>query len=160
MILLTSSNIDGNYKTEVWRSLDAAETWTRLSPTLEPALVGLTLDAAPSDPRRLYVTGTDCSEQPTAAPRRRARSTFRTTKARPSPRSTFPGTSVDYPAVPRRSPSDQPGRAVRARAGVPTSPAADSRTVENFLLYSDDGGKTFSEILRDRADFLGFALSA
>ena len=58
MILLTSSNSDNGFVTEVWKSLDSGETWTRLSPTLDPGLVGYTLDAAPSDPRRIYVTGT------------------------------------------------------------------------------------------------------
>jgi hypothetical protein len=157
VILLTSSNIDDAYVTEVWRSLDSGETWTRLSPTLDRGLIGLTLDAAPSDPRRVYVTGTlflsgdgGAATQGKIYVSNDEGATFTAYD--------IPATDVEHPAfLAAVHPSNPDALYVRVRGPDVTGP---NQTVENFLLYSEDGGKTFREILRRRADLLGFALSS
>jgi hypothetical protein len=158
VILLTSANVDGNYKTEVWRSLDAAVTWTRLSPTLSPTLVGLTLDAAPSDPRRLYVTGTEYRDVDGGASTQ-GKIYVSDDEGMSFTAFDIPGTNIEYsPYLAAVHPSNRDALYVRV-SGPEITTGQLNGAIENFLLYSDDGGRSFREILRDGADFLGFALS-
>jgi hypothetical protein len=156
VILLTSSNGDTGYVTEVWRSLDSGETWMRLSPTLDPALVGYTLDAAPSDPRRIYVTGT-LYRTADSGPATQGQLYVSNDEGATFTAFEIPGTDIEHPAfLAAVHPTNPDALYIRVRGPDPPNP---DQTVENFLLYSDDAGKTFREILRGRADFLGFALS-
>jgi hypothetical protein len=156
VILLTSTNIDGSLLTEVWRSLDSGETWTRLASTLDPALVGYTLDAAPSDPRRIYVTGTLYRSADTG-PATQGQIYVSNDEGATFTAYDIPGTDIEHLAyLAAVHPTNPDALYVRVRG--PNSPSPD-QTVENFLLYSDDGARTFREIRRARADFLGFALS-
>jgi photosystem II stability/assembly factor-like uncharacterized protein len=47
----------GGYVTELWDTADDGATWTRAGGSLPPSFVGLTVDSAPSDPNRVYVSG-------------------------------------------------------------------------------------------------------
>jgi len=156
VILLTSNNSDAGFVTEVWKSLDSGETWVRLSPALDPGLVGYTLDAAPSDPRRIYVTGT-LYRTADSGPATQGKIYVSNDEGATFTAFDLPGADIEHPAfLAAVHPTNPDALYVRVRG--PDSPSPD-QTVENFLLYSDDAGKTFREILRERADFLGFALS-
>ncbi|MGK4002191.1 hypothetical protein WMF31_06170 [Sorangium sp. So ce1036] len=57
-ILLGSSVLTGDeILTQVWASKDDGRTWAQAGVDLPSAFLGVTLDSAPSDPRRLYVSG-------------------------------------------------------------------------------------------------------
>lgn len=57
-IALTSDGAGGNmFDTRVWGSADSAATWSQLGTALPSNFIGFTLDAAPSDETKLYVSG-------------------------------------------------------------------------------------------------------
>ncbi len=59
-IVLYSNGVGGSeFDTRVYASDDGAATWAQRGASLPPSFLGLTLDAAPSDPSRLYVSGFD-----------------------------------------------------------------------------------------------------
>jgi hypothetical protein len=45
------------YQTQMLQTVDAAKSWQPLSGVIDPTLVIDTIDVAPSDPKRLYITG-------------------------------------------------------------------------------------------------------
>lgn len=47
----------GKFNTQVYETADDGVTWTQAGANLSEDFLGLTLDAAPSDPNRLYVSG-------------------------------------------------------------------------------------------------------
>lgn len=47
----------GKFNTQVYESLDNGQVWTQAGVSLPEDFLGLTIDAAPSDPMRLYATG-------------------------------------------------------------------------------------------------------
>ncbi|WP_438002731.1 hypothetical protein WME89_27650 [Sorangium sp. So ce321] len=57
-ILLGSSVLASDaIVTQVWESKDDGRTWTQAGADLPSTFLGVTLDSAPSDPRRIYVSG-------------------------------------------------------------------------------------------------------
>jgi MYXO-CTERM domain-containing protein len=57
-VLLISNSVGGSmFLTELWESKDNAATWTVAGVDMPADFLGLTLDAAPSDPSRVYVSG-------------------------------------------------------------------------------------------------------
>ena len=57
-VLLISNSIGGSmFLTELWETKDNAATWTLAGVDMPVDFLGLTLDAAPSDPDRVYVSG-------------------------------------------------------------------------------------------------------
>jgi MYXO-CTERM domain-containing protein len=53
-----SSSIDGDtFKNQVWETADDGASWSMMGVDLDDALIGLTVDVAPSDAARLYVSG-------------------------------------------------------------------------------------------------------
>ncbi|AUX46831.1 hypothetical protein SOCE26_083400 [Sorangium cellulosum] len=58
VILLGSSVLSGDeILSQVWESKDDGRTWAQAGADLPSTFLGVTLDSAPSDPRRLYVSG-------------------------------------------------------------------------------------------------------
>jgi len=158
VIVLTSTRRDdGNYDNAIWRSLDAGDSWTKLPGALEEDLVGETLDAAPSDSRRLYVTGLVWSVGD-AGPTNHGKIFVSKDDGATFESYDLPTPGFGYaPFLAAVHPTNPDVLYVRVKGPDITPPATG--TVENFLLYSEDGGKTFREILHENADFLGFALS-
>lgn len=57
-VLLISNSVGGSmFLTELWETKDNAATWTLAGVDMPADFLGLTLDAAPSDPNRVYVSG-------------------------------------------------------------------------------------------------------
>lgn len=55
-----TATVDGGalgFVTELWRSVDDGASWSKAGSSLLPDFAGLTVDVAPSDPSRVYVTG-------------------------------------------------------------------------------------------------------
>ncbi|WP_437595197.1 hypothetical protein WMF28_21845 [Sorangium sp. So ce590] len=58
VLLLGSSVMAGDaILTQVWESKDDGRTWTQTGADFPSTFLGVTLDSAPSDPRRIYVSG-------------------------------------------------------------------------------------------------------
>ena len=55
------------YRSRFFATNDGGLTWTAYGPGLDPSVLGLTLDVAPSDPHRLYASGIRPGAQRTAA---------------------------------------------------------------------------------------------
>jgi MYXO-CTERM domain-containing protein len=153
---------DGEYDLTVWRSDDSGHSFGAESASIGTDMYGRTLDVAPSDPNRLYVTAVPAHGK------------------RPLPRDAGPtdtpfdgslfvssdrgatwqehvlrGTSLDdQPFIAAVHPSNPDVVFVRTR-----SPETDKGFVTSRLLYSDDAGATFREVFRGSADMLGFALA-
>jgi hypothetical protein len=59
-IAVSSDGLGGNeFDTRVWSTTDGAQSWSGDAAPLPTSFLALTLDAAPSDPSRLYVSGFD-----------------------------------------------------------------------------------------------------
>jgi hypothetical protein len=57
-VLLISNSVGGSmFLTQLWETKDNAATWTVAGVDMPADFLGLTLDAAPSDPSRVYVSG-------------------------------------------------------------------------------------------------------
>lgn len=57
-VLLISNSVGGSmFLTQLWETKDNATTWTVAGVDMPADFLGLTLDAAPSDPSRVYVSG-------------------------------------------------------------------------------------------------------
>jgi uncharacterized membrane protein YgcG len=57
IVLVSNATMGDLFSTKVFESIDDARTWTQAGVDLPAQFLGLTLDAAPSDPRRIYVSG-------------------------------------------------------------------------------------------------------
>jgi hypothetical protein len=160
--LAVTSTGDGNggYVNEVWRSTDSGATWARLGSRLDPTFLGLTIDSAPSEPKAIYVTGfsfvvgdggTDFNSKGVLLRSTDDGQTWTTVE--------IAGTSnLAQPFLSAVDPNDPKKLFIRV-LGPDVDQTNTGQFVENWLLYSEDGGDTFREVLRRNADFLGFALA-
>ncbi|HMJ11216.1 MAG TPA: hypothetical protein VK524_07395 [Polyangiaceae bacterium] len=136
---------------QVWRSADSGKSWAKIGNDLDPNLRLDTIDPAPSDPTKIYMTAQYQSEsgQDDVGMFLYSENGGETWVTRP-----IPGTNNSYVAfLSAVHPTDPKKLYVRVRGPVV------GRYVENFLLYSANAGETWQEILRGPADMLGFALS-
>jgi hypothetical protein len=153
---------DGHYDAAVWRSSDGAETWATLGRVTADSVLPFTLDVAPSDSRRIYVTaavlavGTDAGAVSDAGRATSHGVLYRSTNGgvtwdeRP-----IPGTTRDSaPFIAAVHPGNPEVLYVRVRGDWDGTNPVASR-----LLYSPDAGDTWREVFRARADMLGFALA-
>lgn len=150
----------------VFRSTDAARTWSPLGPPISGDVAATTLDPAPSDPRRIYVTG--ATFRPTSALDAGADAAARDKPGASGVllRSRDGGVSWERRAIPGTTLDDRPYIA----AVDPTNPDViyvrvrgswDGKgRVQSWLLRTADAGDTWREIFRGDADMLGFALGA
>jgi hypothetical protein len=160
LALASTSDAMGGFSTNVWRTTDSGATWTKLGGDLDPTLLALTIDSAPSDRSTIYVTGARYfpSDGGSAASTRGV--LYRTTDDGQSWVSLdVPGTDTRYqPYLSAIDPNDSRKLYIRVRG--PDVYDQPGTFVQNWLLYSEDGGGTFRELLRENADFLGFALAS
>ena len=156
LALASTSDAMGGFSTQVWRTTDSGRTWTTLGGDIDPTLLGLTIDSAPSDPRTIYLTGVRYVPSDGGTSRGVL---YRTTDDAESWVSLdVPGTDNRYQAyLSAIDPGDPRKLYIRVRG--PDVYGQAGSFVENWLLYSEDGGASFRELLRENADFLGFALA-
>ena len=137
------------FKSQLFETKDEGKSFTAIGQPFDPSLLGETVDLAPSDPQRIYVS---VVKNPGSAP---TPQTFLLV-------STDHGTSFTPYEVPLVT-----GEKALFIAGVDpknadrvyvrTSNATDK---PSRLLYSDDGGKSFKTALTSKGALLGFAISA
>jgi len=149
-----------HYSLVAYRSDAQSEHFSALGDPISDDLLGETLQPAPSDPSRIYVTGTvlsfaaasDAGSAPgdVSAVLLRSRDAGKTWQRVP-----IPGASSENPPF--------------LAAVHPTNPdivyvrvKGESRstgTIESSLLYTEDAGDNWTEIFSAPADILGFSLS-
>jgi photosystem II stability/assembly factor-like uncharacterized protein len=167
LVLTSLREPTGNYDVVVFRSDDAATHFTALGPAISEDVIPITIDAAPSDPKRIYVSGAfypyaaaadasaflgDAALNPADAPAVLFRSQDSGTTWE---RKVIQGASAtNLPFIAAVDPTNPDVLYVRVMGAVPAS-----GTVQSWLLYSNDAGDTFREIYRANADMLGFALA-
>lgn len=134
------------YKTQLYLSTDDARSFVALGPRLDPTLLAETVDVAPSDPSRIYVSavrGADTSRQGVLMVSTDGGKhwTERATALEPKELAPFIA-AVD------------PKRADRVYLRTSASPENATR-----LLVTDDAGKSYRRLLAAKGPLLGFALS-
>jgi photosystem II stability/assembly factor-like uncharacterized protein len=155
-VAMVSSGLgDGGFSNQIYRTTDSAASWAKLGSALDSSLLLLTLDAAPSAPNKIYVTAIRFTEKDGGS---LATEGFllRTDDdgATWSERAITESVGGFEPWLSAVHPTDPNKIYVRLR-GPDTGPDL----VENRVVYSSDGGDTWQQIFRARADILGFALS-
>lgn len=158
---------NGVYELSVWRSDDSGHHFARVGAPLDGDLYGRTLDAAPSDPSRLYVTArpmvdkgrTDggAAPAPSDAGSTGPASVFLVSRDAGATWEThsIQGLSADEdPFIAAVHPTNPDVVYVRVRG-----PEVNSGFVKSRLLYTDTAGSSFREIFAAPADMLGFALT-
>lgn len=143
-IFLLSNGLSATtFSTQVYETLDGAKSFQQAGVDLPSSIVGVTLDAAPSEPTRLYVSG------------RRDAPSYVGVIARSSDR----GGTWDVVDIPGADALAAPFLA----AVDPTDPLRiyvrlDGKD-KDTLLASDDGGDTWTTIFETPGRLLGFALA-
>lgn len=135
----------GKFETLVFESLDNGATWTQAGTDLPQDFLGLSIDAAPSDPQRLYATGRyGAPDYPGVIERSDDRGATWTRLDIPAANDTHPQylSAID--------PNDPDRIYVRLDA-----PSAEP----DVLVVSNDGGATWTTAFQGTAGLLGFALS-
>jgi hypothetical protein len=135
---------DGTYESQVVSSDDDGHTWTSLGSPLPPDLLPLTIDIAPSDPQRVYLSGRLDKSDQYASGLLNSHDVGNTFE-----RVVVPGTSGFRNAyIAAVDPLDADHVFVRV-----------DQTGGTVVLASRDGGKTFVELFRGAGQLLGFALA-
>jgi hypothetical protein len=153
---------EDHYELVVFRLDAASESTSPVAMEVASDLIGETLDPAPSDPKRIYVTGSSTvgtteGERPSTSTNDGPGFLMRSSDGGASwQRLAIPGASLLQPAfIAAVHPTDPDVLYVRVQGKL-----NDDGFVESFLLYSDDAGESWLEIFRGPADLLGFVLRA
>ena len=133
------------YKTQVWISTDDARSFAALAPRFDPTLLGETVEVAPSDPARVYVSavrgdGVEREGVLLVSTDAGKHWTERATRLQPKELAPFIA-AVD------------PKNADRIYLRTSASPENPTR-----LLMTDDAGKTYVKVLGAKGPLTGFAL--
>lgn len=144
-VLIVSNGVGpSEFLTQLWESPDNGLTWTQAGVDLPSSFLGLTVDVAPSDPQRVYVSGRyGPADQYLGAIQR----------------STDRGASWQSLSVPGSDDTHLP----YLSAVDPNNPdilyvRLDGDPVD-ILLVSKDGGDTFTNAFESTGNLFGFALS-
>jgi hypothetical protein len=137
----TDANAFG-YRSRFFSTNDAGASWQGYGAGIDPSVLVLTLDVAPSDPSRLYASGIRPAERTAAL---------------------FVSTDAALTWAERTAPFDSPREQGLYIAAVdPLSPERvylrSSGASSSRLLVTDDAGMSFAELFSGRS-LLGFALS-
>ncbi len=161
LVALTTTFDAGNFIVRLQESMDGGLTWKEIGSRLPASLV-YTIDVDPTNANHLYVTGSKLSADANEP------ELFLTSNDRGTTWEigTVPGTNVDAsPWIAAVHPRD--GNKIFVRTDSWKTSASGQRVAGDALLYSDNGGKTWTELLRlggsdpevPGAKLLGFALS-
>jgi photosystem II stability/assembly factor-like uncharacterized protein len=176
VLALTSTFVDAGVASQVFESPDDGVTWTALSPPLDPTVAFATIDVAPSDPSRIYLSGNRNYALARTGSLFASADNGKTWTEYPVPTFNALIACSDMPSMKCQSedslyiagvdPTDE--NRVYLRSDGPTN----TGTPGNSILYvTTDGGKTFQiaksfALPQPNSDFLvsgellGFALSA
>lgn len=142
------------FQAELYATKDDGKSWARVGAALDSDLLIETVEIAKSDPHRIYISGKNEAPDLDAGPDGGTVTTFQVLV------STDDGqhfTTYTVPAEPRTE------RGLFISAVDPTNADrvyARVQTVNGTrFIVSDDGAKTFRNILTSQGDLLGFALS-
>ncbi len=143
-VLLISNSVGGSmFLTELWETKDNAATWTVAGVDMPVDFLGLTLDAAPSDPQRVYVSGRYGKPDYEGAIER--------TKDRGVTWQKLPIPGSNDMALPYIGGVDpQNADVVYVRLDAPKT---------DKLVVTKDGGATWKDAFTSTGNLLGFALS-
>jgi MYXO-CTERM domain-containing protein len=137
----------------IYKSSDGAASWSALPISLAKTSINtvLTIDVAPSDPNRLYVSGSVAGQSTLAVSNDGGKSY----SIHPIAVDDSEGVTGAYIAA------VSPTNADRVYLRVSRRSLADdgSETWDDSLLSSDDAGAHFRDVLRQKGALLGFALS-
>lgn len=140
----------GMGKVRIHQSVDGGKTWTLLINLPDAINDAYTIDVAPSDPNRIYVTAV------TSMPDDPALLLVSKDRGKTWTQSEIPGTSAAVqPFIAAVHPTNPDLIFVRTDDWS----AEGDFAAQDALLQSNDGGKTWTERLRKNAKLLGFALS-
>jgi hypothetical protein len=152
VLAVLMSSGDGGIVNALYESLDAGRTFAPFGAPLPASEVAfaVTLDIAPSDPNRIYVSAAGRAEPELLLRSDDAGARWTTTPLAVAPE--------EYPYIAAVHPTDPDVLYVRTdfwkldEQGV--------LTANDALLHSEDGGATFREIHRAAGKLFGFALSS
>ena len=158
-IAVTSTGNGSGWTSEIWRSTDSGVSWSKLGQNLDPSLLVFTIDVAPSDSKTIFVTAASYVTDDGGATISSQGFLLRTTDdAQTWQKIPIPNTDNEtQPFLSAVHPTDPKKLYVRVRG--PGQTGAETGFVQNKLLYSDNGGETWSTIFEAAGDMLGFALS-
>ncbi len=140
-----SADAGGGTYSQVFQSMDDGASWAPLGVALDPTVIVTTLDVAPSDPHRLYVSATRGFGPTRSASLFASMDDGATWTEWPAPLDTGTETSIYIGGV---DPSDADRVYLRTDG-----------TSRLFVTAPSDGGLSFQTILTLTGDMLGFALS-
>src|SRR5450631_2224767 len=149
LALLYSNAADSVFS--ISESTDNGASFQPLGPAL-PLASRLTIDVAPSDRNRIYVSGQDTS----------GNGAVLVSQDHGTSWSTYSLATTDPPYIAGIHPSDPNKLFVRTdvwQYGAVGPNGEIERSANDALYYSSDGGKTWTEVLRQRSKILGFAWS-
>jgi len=147
------SGADGGFSTQLYESSDNGASWKPCAPPLPANQIRAvhTLDIAPSNPQRLYVTGIDAQNH---AKLLRSDDRGGTFNAYDIPTDSSAG---EYAYIAAVHPTNPDILYVRTDLWAPNADGLDEGA--DRLLYSSNGGQTWTEIYQAAAKLFGFALS-
>ncbi|WP_437580555.1 WD40/YVTN/BNR-like repeat-containing protein [Sorangium sp. So ce887] len=143
-VLVVSAGLGaGRFLTQLWETDDNADRWTKAGADLPEDFLAHTVDAAPSNRDRVYVSGRFGSPEYTGALQRTD------DRGATWERLDIPGSDdMRLPYIGAIDPADPDTIYVRLD-GDPT----------DALIVSHDGGESFTTVFESQGDLLGFALS-
>ena len=150
VVVLVSRASGDVFESLLWESSDSGQTFQTLGTPLDTAAVYQTVFVAPSDPSRVYVSGRlvqDNEVLPLLSRSDDRGDTWQTIML-DVPQRSQPWIAGVHPTDP-----DQ------LYVAVDLAPEAGAEFVEGVLLYSDDGGLSFTEVIRKQTRALAFSWS-
>jgi hypothetical protein len=146
VVALLATFANGTSTYSLWKSIDGAENWFELGEV--PGDYAYTVDVDPAQPSHIYVT----TVADNVGQLLRSDDEGRTFTAHP-----IPHTDIgEAPYLAALHPSEPERIYVRTDAWTTID---GTLTANDALLYSSDGGATWTELFRNQAKMLGFALS-
>jgi hypothetical protein len=154
VVVLTTAVEAGAYVSQLWRSIDAGDTWTSMNSVLPTDVFPVSVTIAPSDASTVYVGSSDATVTPTLFLHR----------------STDGGQTFEQSTIPFTIGPDDPPVRIRFYGVHPSDPRtvfvwldADfgdaTKKAPDRMLVSFDGGATASQAFLATNDLPGFAIS-
>ena len=151
---LGQDDAGSTFTSRLWVTHDDGTTITQVGANFDPEILPETIDVAPSDSTRVYLSGT----------RKVNGAAVGVLLASTNGGLTFTSSTIAFPQTPVDGGTTQLDRAPYIAAVDPTNPDRVYIRVENIdgtrLLVSDDGAQTTRQVWQAQGDLLGFALSA